>query len=101
MLQNGKADKCVMGHEFVCQVCEIGPDSSRDDIDVGDRVCSLPTVMDEKGKGHFTGGDPKYPGGYAEFMLLTPSMCVKVPLDCSDDEAAITEPMAVAVHAVH
>jgi 2-desacetyl-2-hydroxyethyl bacteriochlorophyllide A dehydrogenase len=41
-----------------------------------------------------------YPGGYGERMVLTPALCFKVPDGLDPRHAALTEPMAVGVHAV-
>jgi threonine dehydrogenase-like Zn-dependent dehydrogenase len=41
-----------------------------------------------------------YPGGYAERMLLSAFLCIKVPDGLDPRHAALTEPMAVGLHAV-
>jgi (R,R)-butanediol dehydrogenase/meso-butanediol dehydrogenase/diacetyl reductase len=40
------------------------------------------------------------PGGFAEYVKVYPSMLVPVPQHVSDRAAALTEPVAVALHAV-
>ena len=47
-----------------------------------------------------TGLSPLAPGGYAEQVLVEASMTFTVPDGLSVDVAALTEPMAVALHAV-
>jgi threonine dehydrogenase-like Zn-dependent dehydrogenase len=40
------------------------------------------------------------PGAYAEYIMVRPDMVRKLPDSVSDKEAALTEPAAVALHAV-
>ena len=40
------------------------------------------------------------PGGYAQYMRLSEALLLEVPNGLSTDHAALTEPMAVGVHAV-
>lgn len=49
---------------------------------------------------HLTGLSPLAPGGYAEQVLAEAAMTFVVPNGLSADVAALTEPMAVALHAV-
>lgn len=88
----------VMGHEFVGTVADYGP-GGRKPWPVGTRVVSLP-VLGGPGGVHLTGLSEKAPGGYAEQVLATTAMTMKVPDGLGADEAALTEPMAVALHAV-
>lgn len=87
----------VMGHEYCCEVVEVGPGVSN--LSVGDRVVSIPAAFDETGL-HGIGFSNRYNGGYAELMVLNELMCIKVPGDLPDELAALTEPLAVGVHAV-
>jgi threonine dehydrogenase-like Zn-dependent dehydrogenase len=87
----------VMGHEFCCEVVELGPGVSN--LSVGDRVVSLPVAFDATGL-HGIGFSNRYNGGYAELMVLNEMTCVPVPGDLPDDLAALTEPLAVGIHAV-
>ena len=41
-----------------------------------------------------------YPGGYAELMVLNEMLAIKVPTGLPHRMAALTEPLAVGVHAV-
>ena len=88
----------VMGHEFVAEVVEIGENvgNSR----VGDLVVSMPMTFDERGLFPI-GYSNEYPGGYAELMALSDMLSIKVPNGLDADHAALTEPMAVGVHAVN
>jgi threonine dehydrogenase-like Zn-dependent dehydrogenase len=43
----------------------------------------------------------EHPGGYGEYMRLTESLLIPVPAGLSTEHAALTEPMAVGLHAVN
>jgi threonine dehydrogenase-like Zn-dependent dehydrogenase len=43
----------------------------------------------------------EYPGGYGELMALSDMLAIRVPNGLAADHAALTEPMAVGVHAVN
>ncbi|MEZ0577253.1 zinc-binding dehydrogenase [Nocardioides sp. MH1] len=90
--------RVVMGHEFVGTVADYGPRTKRT-WPVGTRVVSLP-VLRAGDAVHLTGLSEQAPGGYAEQVLATASMTMKVPDGLAADHAALTEPMAVALHAV-
>jgi threonine dehydrogenase-like Zn-dependent dehydrogenase len=87
----------VMGHEFCCEVIELGPGC--DNLKVGDVVVSLPVAFDAAGL-HPLGFSNNYNGGYAELMVLNEMLGMKVPSGLSPQIAAMTEPLAVGVHAV-
>src|SRR6202012_4306505 len=88
----------VFSHEFCCEVLEYGPDTQRK-LKPGTRVCSLPAVLTPQGpKG--IGYSNDYVGGYAERMLLSEALLLEVPNGLSAEHAALTEPLAVGVHAV-
>ena len=53
----------IMGHEFCCEVVELGPNV--DNLAVGDTIVSMPVAFDEHGM-HGIGFSNDYPGGYAE-----------------------------------
>ena len=87
----------VMGHEFCCEVVELGPGC--DNLSTGDIVVSLPVAFDTEGL-HGVGFSNRYNGGYAELMVVNELMAIKVPTALSPRLAALTEPLAVGVHAV-
>ena len=87
----------VFGHEFCAEVLENGPGASR--FKAGTRVVSMPVNMGPEGF-DAVGYSNKYPGGFAERMILTEGLLLEVPNGLSTDHAALTEPMAVGVHAV-
>jgi threonine dehydrogenase-like Zn-dependent dehydrogenase len=87
----------VMGHEFCCEVVELGPGVST--LSVGDVVVSMPVAFDARGV-HPLGYSNRYPGGYAELMVINEMLALPVPAGLSARIAAMTEPLAVGVHAV-
>ena len=91
------AGDTVMGHEFCCEVVETGPGVEH--LAVGDVVVSMPVVVDDVGV-HGLGFSNIYPGGYAEYMVLNELLATKVPDGLPHRLAAMTEPLAVGVHAV-
>ncbi len=87
-----------MGHEFSAEVLEAGPDT--DAPKAGTTVTSLPVLLSA------TGFDPIFTsnttiGGYAEQMLLSAPLLLTVPNGLDPRHAALTEPMAVGLHAVN
>lgn len=92
-------DGPVLGHEFVCEVVDYGPDTDRR-IDQGERVCSMP-FLSRNGVPTLIGSTSDVTGAYAEYMLLTEALLLKVDSSVTDDAAALTEPVGIAVHAVN
>lgn len=93
------ADKpVVFGHEFCGEVVERGRGASRR-YKTGTRVVSFP-LLRAGGKVHLTGLSAVAPGAYAEQVLAEAALSFPVPNGLSPDIAALTEPMAVALHAV-
>jgi threonine dehydrogenase-like Zn-dependent dehydrogenase len=86
-----------MGHEFCCEVVELGPGC--ENLKVGDVVVSMPVNFDATGL-HPLGYSNVYNGGYAELMVLNELLGMKVPTGLPAHMAALTEPLAVGVHAV-
>ena len=88
----------VMGHEFCAEIVDHGPGTTRA-LATGTRVCSRPVLMRATGP-QSIGYSNDNPGGYAEYMRLSEALLLPVPNGLSTDRAALTEPMAVGVHAV-
>ena len=88
----------VMGHEFCGEVAERGRGVAKE-FKVGTPVVSFPLVRSH-GAVHHTGLSPLAPGGYAEQVLAEDALTFVVPNGLDADTAALTEPMAVALHAV-
>jgi threonine dehydrogenase-like Zn-dependent dehydrogenase len=86
-----------MGHEFSAEVLEFGPDTIGPPP--GTIVTSLPAMLS------LTGVEPMaysntLLGGYSERMLLSAPLLLAVPNGLEARHAALTEPMAVGIHAV-
>lgn len=89
----------VLGHEFSAEVIDPGPD--RPDLRPGDVIVSVPRLFDADGAKHTIGFSVAYPGGFGEMMLLDPDYVLRVPEEVDPMAAALTEPFAVARHAVN
>jgi threonine dehydrogenase-like Zn-dependent dehydrogenase len=88
----------VFGHEFCGEVAEHGP-RCRKGTPTGTRVVALPLLRGDRGV-DTTGLSVHAPGAYAEQLLVEESLMMPVPNGLSADVAALTEPLAVAWHAV-
>ena len=100
-LATGKLDPdadIVFGHEFCAEVVDYGPDTDRR-IAPGTAVCALAVNFDAQGV-EGVGYSNRYNGAFAEYFILTESLLLPVTNGLPTDVAALTEPMAVAVHAV-
>jgi threonine dehydrogenase-like Zn-dependent dehydrogenase len=86
----------VLGHEFCCEVLESRAGSR---FKAGARVVCFPFILDAV-RPEALGFSPKYPGGFCERMLLTEDWALAVPDGLSPELAALTEPLAVGLHAV-
>lgn len=98
----------VLGHEFVGRVVGLGADVTS--ASIGDRVVSGAGIS----CGHCgwcLGGRTnlcadyrtlglQVDGGLAEYVTSPAAICHRVPDACEDDAAAMTQPLAVALHAV-
>jgi threonine dehydrogenase-like Zn-dependent dehydrogenase len=88
----------VMGHEFCAEIVDFGPETQRT-LRSGERVVSMPLAMGPDGV-QGVGYSNDYPGGYGELMRLSEFFLLPVPNGLPTEHAALTEPMAVGVHAV-
>jgi threonine dehydrogenase-like Zn-dependent dehydrogenase len=93
------ADAVVLGHEFCGTVAERGKGAGRGAGRDGGPVVAMP-ILRARGGVHLTGLTPLAPGGYAEQVLVQESLTFAVPNGLATSTAALTEPMAVALHAV-
>ncbi|WP_239164695.1 alcohol dehydrogenase catalytic domain-containing protein [Actinoplanes palleronii] len=93
-----RAHRVVMGHEFTGTVDAYGPGCRRR-WKPGQPVVSLPLIRhgDEV---HMLGLSEHAPGAYAEYVLVAEDATMPVPAGVDPDLAALTEPLAVAHHAV-
>ncbi len=88
----------VFGHEFCGEVAEHGP-GCRKRLPTGTRVVAVPMLRGGGGV-DLLGLSVHAPGAYAEQTLVEESLMMEVPNGLGSDVAALTEPMAVAWHAV-
>jgi threonine dehydrogenase-like Zn-dependent dehydrogenase len=91
------SDTVVLGHEFVGEVLESG--GGVRGFRPGTRVVAMPLLRVDRAV-HPTGLSAHAPGGYAERLAVEASLAMQVPNGLATDVAALTEPMAVALHAV-
>ncbi len=98
----------VLGHEFVGRVVELGNDVTA--LRAGDRVVSGAGISCGRCRwclSRRTNLCAKYrtlglqvDGGLAEYVTSPAAICHTVPDTCDDDAAAMTQPLAVALHAL-
>jgi len=91
-------EQIVFGHEFCGEVAEHGP-GSKHDTPAGTAVVAVPLLRGGGGV-DTVGLSVHAPGAYAEQMLVEESLMMPVPNGLGPDVATLTEPMAVAWHAV-
>jgi threonine dehydrogenase-like Zn-dependent dehydrogenase len=87
-----------MGHEFSAEVLEAGPDTET--LPPGTLVTSIPVLISGKRVEPIVYSN-KTLGGYAERMLLSAPLLLPIPNGLDHRHAALTEPMAVGLHAVN
>lgn len=87
-----------MGHEFSAEILEAGPDTETHPP--GTLVTSLPVLLSAKGVEPIVYSNTTI-GGYAERMLLSAPLLLPIPNGLDVKHAALTEPMAVGLHAVN
>jgi threonine dehydrogenase-like Zn-dependent dehydrogenase len=88
----------VFGHEFCCEILDHGP-STAGKLKQGTRVCSMPVLLTSTGPVGI-GYSNHNIGGYAECMVLSEDLLLEVPNGLASEHAALTEPLAVGIHAV-
>ena len=95
----GRSDQpVVFGHEFSGRVAEYGP-KTRGKIPTGAPVVAMPLIRNG-GVIDTIGLSLHAPGAYAEQLLVDEALMLPVPNGLPADVAALTEPMAVALHSV-
>jgi threonine dehydrogenase-like Zn-dependent dehydrogenase len=87
-----------MGHEFSAEVLEAGPDTET--FPAGTLVTSIPVLISGKHIEPIVYSN-KTLGGYAERMLLSAPLLLPIPNGLDHRHAALTEPIAVGLHAVN
>ena len=94
-----RSDQAItFGHEFAGRVAEHGP-GCRKTAKAGADVVAVPLIRRGK-EVHTVGLSALAPGAYAERMLVEESLAFPVPNGLAPDVAALTEPLAVGLHAV-
>lgn len=88
----------VFGHEFCGEVLDHGR-GTRKAPRPGTRVVAVP-LLRQGTDVHAVGLSESAPGSYAEQMVVEQALALPVPNGLSSQAAALTEPMAVAWHAV-
>ena len=92
------AQDVFMGHEFCGTVLDLGP--STDGPAPGTVVTSVPIMVTATGIQDLAYTNLQ-PCGYSERMLLSSLLTLAVPNGLAPTHAALTEPMAVGLHAVN
>jgi threonine dehydrogenase-like Zn-dependent dehydrogenase len=92
------AQDVFMGHEFCGTVLDLGP--STDGPAPGTVVTSVPIMVTATGIQDLAYTNLQ-PCGYSERMLLSALLTLEVPNGLAPTHAALTEPMAVGLHAVN
>ena len=105
---SGHRGPTIMGHEFTGRVAALGPEAQG--LRTGDRVvCGAGISCGTcewclRGRtnlcaSYYTLGLHTH-GGLAHYVATPASLCRLVPETCSDDAAAMAQPLAVALHAL-
>ncbi|MET3963821.1 threonine dehydrogenase-like Zn-dependent dehydrogenase [Marmoricola sp. OAE513] len=89
-------ESVVLGHEFSGIVSAVGRGSR---LKEGTPVVSFP-LLRKGSEVHTTGLSVHAPGGYAEQVLVQDALSIAIPNGLATDVAALTEPLAVGLHAV-
>lgn len=92
-------DEFIMGHEFCGKIMDYGP-KTRKKLKKDSLVCAMPLLKFDDLGYQSIGLSPNASGAYAEQVLVQSSLMFEVPNGLDVDSAAMTEPMAVALHAV-
>jgi (R,R)-butanediol dehydrogenase / meso-butanediol dehydrogenase / diacetyl reductase len=105
---SGHQGPLILGHEFVGRVVAVGPDV--DEVHVGQRVvpgagmwcgaCELCKAGRPNLCARYYTLGLQASGGLAQFARVPVRMCRPVPDACTDDAAALAQPLAVAIHAL-
>jgi threonine dehydrogenase-like Zn-dependent dehydrogenase len=90
--------RVVFGHEFCGTVADYGPDTAAK-VKPGTPVVALPLIRQASGM-HPIGLSAEAPGAYAEQVVVEEAFMFPIPNGLPTDVAVLTEPLAVAQHAV-
>lgn len=90
--------RVVLGHELCGEVADYGPDTLAA-LPVGTPVVAMPLIR-HGAELHAVGLSASAPGAYAEQVVVQEALMFAVPNGLAAEVAVLTEPMAVAWHAV-
>ena len=88
----------ILGHEFCAEIVDYGPNTEKS-LAPGTLVCAAPVLLRDPFLS--IGFSEKTPGGFSQYMLLSESVMQPVPSGVKAEDAALTEPVAVALHAIN
>lgn len=88
----------MLGHEYCAEIVSYGEDTERK-LPVGTRVTSVPVLTTREGAG--IGVMPGTGGAYSEYFIIDEQLALPVPDSVPTLAAALTEPLAVGLHAVN
>ncbi len=88
----------VMGHELAVRAIDLG--AGVEGVALDQPMAAMPSLTTPTGRA-VPGYDNDYPGGYSERLLLDPAALVPVPNGLPAHYGALTEPLAVGLHAVN
>jgi L-iditol 2-dehydrogenase len=104
MLTTFAPSRTIIGHEFSGFVVDKG--NSVNDVELNERVTAWPIIPCHEckyckmGFTHLCEDKLPWPGAFSEFINVPLENVVKIPAQLSNEEAAMVEPLACAVHAV-
>ncbi|MEM1142802.1 MAG: zinc-binding dehydrogenase [Pseudomonadota bacterium] len=88
-----------LGHEFCAEIVRYGPETARE-LTVGSRVTSIP-FLHSGDETQGIGTEPGTFGAYSQYFLLSERNMLEIAPDLPSEAAALTEPLAVGLHAVN
>lgn len=94
----GASTDIMLGHEFAAEVVSFGA-NTKGNIAIGTRVTCVPLLMTQGGVG--VGVTPGVYGAYSEYFIVDEALLLPIPETVSSEAAALTEPLAVGLHAVN
>ena len=97
--QRAALPKIIPGHEFSAKIIEVGPGTDTQ-LKVGMRITANPFVHGAAGP-ECVGLSPVYSGGFATLSVVDAMQAVEIPATVPDELAALTEPLAVGLHAAN
>lgn len=88
----------VFGHEYCAEIIDYGPQTKRR-FKLGTRVISVPRLI-VNGQVEGIGYSNTNIGAYAERFLLSEELILEVPAHVANEQASLTEPLSIGIHAV-